>query len=141
MCAAPASASARKVAHAGALATERASHELIRSSAANEIVFAVVGHVGSGTSEIAVMLRELLRDDQLPGGAFDVTVLKAREEIIAWARERSEDVPRGEPNTLVYTKCLQDLGDKMRDQTGDHRFCRTPACSATARPPASSAWP
>jgi hypothetical protein len=38
--------------------------------AANEFVFAVVGHVGSGTSEIATALKRLLSG--ATGGIFDV---------------------------------------------------------------------
>lgn len=51
-------------------AAEPSAKEKVLGNAANEIVFAVVGHVGSGTSEIAVQLRLLLMQGQLPGGAL-----------------------------------------------------------------------
>jgi hypothetical protein len=51
---------------------------LILRNAANELIFGVVGHVGSGTSEIAKALQEILRDTTLPGGAFQVEILRAR---------------------------------------------------------------
>ncbi len=46
----------------------RSSQTEIRESAANEFVFAVVGHVGSGTSEIAKLLKSVLSQSTLPGG-------------------------------------------------------------------------
>jgi hypothetical protein len=39
---------------------------LVLKHAANELIFAVVGHVGSGTSEIADALRDILSDATLP---------------------------------------------------------------------------
>src|ERR1017187_4916606 len=51
---------------------------------------AVVGHVGCGTSEIAESLRESLEEKTLPGGAFEVQILKARDVITDWARENAE---------------------------------------------------
>ena len=51
--------------------------------AAQEFVFAVVGRIGSGTSQVATAFKELL-ERQKP--AFDVRVLKATEVIEGWAR-------------------------------------------------------
>jgi hypothetical protein len=48
---------------------------VILDSATNEVVFAVVGYVGSGTSEIASALKGLLEQERLEGGKFDVEVL------------------------------------------------------------------
>lgn len=52
---------------------------MVRRDASNEFVFALVGHTGSGTSVIAQTLQALLRDTNLNGSTFDVTILKARE--------------------------------------------------------------
>ena len=46
------------------------SRGLVLSHAANEHVFGVVGHVGSGTSEIAKALWDIVNDPTLPGGVF-----------------------------------------------------------------------
>ena len=87
---------------------------LVLKHAANELVFAVVGHVGSGTSEIANALSESLEDRTLPGGHFTVTTLKASDVIIEWARGRGETIPDKGTQRLAYTTKLQDLGDQMR---------------------------
>src|SRR4051812_21491443 len=54
---------------------------VLLDTATNEVVFAVVGYVGSGTSEIAAALKGLLKLEKLEGGKFDVEILKAREVI------------------------------------------------------------
>jgi hypothetical protein len=92
------------------------SRGLVLKYAANELVFAVVGHVGSGTSEIAGAIQENLSDPTLPGGPFQAQILKASMVIKEWARERGESVPDRAIAGLDYTTKLQDLGDKMRDE-------------------------
>ena len=87
---------------------------LVLKHAANELVFAVVGHVGSGTSEIAAALKESLEDRTLPGGLFAVKTLKASDVIIEWARARGETIPDKGAQRLAHTTKLQDLGDQMR---------------------------
>lgn len=63
---------------------DRDSRKLITDSSSNELVFAVVGHAGSGTSFVANQLVEVLEER-----AFQVEVLKARTVIEAWAIERN----------------------------------------------------
>jgi len=92
---------------------------LVLENASNEVVFAVVGYVGSGTSEIAVTLRGLLESPTLPDGMFDVEILKARKVIEEWALKNDEQVPNTPSNNLATTEAFQDLGDKMRS-SGDH---------------------
>lgn len=101
------------------------SRGLVLKHAANEFVFAVVGHVGSGTSEIAESLRDSLSEQTLPGGAFEVQILKARDVIGDWARENGQSVPNDGKHTLDRTIRLQDLGDALRGRTtteGDRDF-------------------
>jgi len=93
---------------------EEDSKGAVLRHAANELVFAVVGHVGSGTSEIAKALKESLDDPALPGGVFNVELLKASDVIIDWARECGESLPDKNTQGLAHTTKLQDLGDKMR---------------------------
>lgn len=95
------------------------SREIVLEAAANELIVAVVGHVGSGTSEIAEALRNLLEHDELPGGPYQAMVLKARNEIEEWATSAGEVLPTSERNDLETTKSLQDLGDKMRTTSND----------------------
>jgi deoxycytidylate deaminase len=98
----------------------RASQAVVLGHAANELVFAVVGHVGSGTTEIAKALQERLTESDLPGGPFQVTLLKAREVIDAWATTVGEAPPSTAKDTLTTVERYQDLGDMMRKNTNDH---------------------
>jgi hypothetical protein len=91
----------------------------LREQEGHELVFAVVGHVGSGVTHTAQMLKSALEDDDLPGGKFDVVLLKSREEIIAWAKRAGRVVPAANPTDLDYVSALQNLGDAMR-VAGDH---------------------
>jgi ABC-type glutathione transport system ATPase component len=69
------------------------SREIVLEATANELIVAVVGHVGSGTSEIAEALHNLLEEADLPGGPYEAEVLKARNEIEKWATEAEEALP------------------------------------------------
>lgn len=92
------------------------ARQTVVHSGAQELVFAVVGHVGSGTSEVAKALGTLLTAIDLPGGPFDVEIIKARDEIVRWANEKGESVPNPGVKSLASTVRLQDLGDRMRSQ-------------------------
>lgn len=91
----------------------RNSNRVVRASAANELVFAVVGHVGSGTSTVCEQLQELL----LLNG-FDASILKASDVIEAWAARSGHSPPPAEHRDLGRAERLQDLGDLMR-KSGD----------------------
>jgi hypothetical protein len=79
---------------------------LLLENATNEVVFAVVGYVGSGTSEIAAKLKGLLENTALPGGKFDVEILKARKVIEDWATRNGENPPTTPQNDLpVGSQC------------------------------------
>lgn len=92
---------------------------VLLDAATNEVVFAVVGYVGSGTSEIATALKGLLEQEKLEGGKFDVEILKARQVISDWATRNGHQPPTTPVNRLDTTSAFQDLGDKMRSG-GDH---------------------
>jgi deoxycytidylate deaminase len=96
------------------------SKTAVLQHAANELVFAVVGHVGSGTSTIATFLGQFLNSASLTGGAYEVEVLSARTEIEKWARAAGEEVPRTKRTDLTTTTSFQNLGDKMRLVTRDN---------------------
>lgn len=95
------------------------SRDVVIDKAANEIIVAVVGHVGSGTSEIAATLKVLLETETLLGGPYQAEVLKARAEIEKWAEAVGEELPQSDRNDLATTKKLQDLGDEMRSRSKD----------------------
>lgn len=98
---------------------DRPARDVVLESAANELVIAVVGHVGSGTSEVATALQILLENGSLPGGSYDATVLKARIEIEDWAKNTGRDLPNLGPDDLTSIGRLQDLGDEMRETSRD----------------------
>ena len=87
----------------------------IKGRASNELVFAVVGHAGSGTSSIAGFLQATLKTLGPPTGAYDAEILKARDVIAAWAKLNDQEVPQltAKP-TLKNVERFQDLGDMMR---------------------------
>lgn len=96
------------------------SEKIIRSSTSAELVFAVVGHVGSGTSTIAKMLSALLEDETRVGGAFETTIFSARDAIALWAERAKIKRGAGEKSDLNVSIEFQNIGDKMRLDTGDH---------------------
>jgi deoxycytidylate deaminase len=95
------------------------SQALLEEAASNELVFAVVGHIGSGASTVAEQLQTVLETEltgATPRPKYQVRVLKAREAILEWAKRHSEPEPSAERNTVTYVNFLQDVGDKMRAQ-------------------------
>lgn len=96
------------------------SQTVLRSNVANELIFAVVGHVGSGTSEACKLLQAELELKNLPGGPYTVRILKASDVIRTWADEMGKEAPaKTAKPRLQDAKTLQDLGDAMR-LGGDH---------------------
>jgi deoxycytidylate deaminase len=94
------------------------SREILKQHDARELVFAVVGHVGSGTTTIAEKLRDLLQQNRAANGPYEVKLLKAREVIEAWARRSGRLTEPLERKNLRHAIMLQNLGDEMRE--GDH---------------------
>ena len=82
---------------------------------ANEMIFAVVGPVGSGTSEIAEALESLLSQ---PSYGYDAKILKARTVIEAAAKRAGIQIP-SDPG-LEQSIALQNAGDKVREGSKDN---------------------
>lgn len=95
---------------------ERGSQEVVRAQSSHELIFGVVGHIGSGASTIAQQLRIVLEQQQ-----FTVHDIKARSAIINWTIRHGPTLPT-EPTqpTVAYVTALQDAGDRLRLQTNDH---------------------
>jgi len=94
---------------------DKDSRRVILDAESNELVFAVVGHAGSGTSGVANQLHNLLRSTQAGGQQFDVVLLKARDIIELWAALKGISLPTPpRPPSLSYVRKLQDYGDQMR---------------------------
>ena len=100
----------------GQIAQREDSRTTVLKHAANELVFGVVGHVGSGTTEIARALHDILGDQTLPGGAFETEALKARDVIQQWAVENGRALSPEGDRSLDATERLQDYGDEMRSR-------------------------
>jgi deoxycytidylate deaminase len=83
------------------------ANELVRQLVSREIVFGVVGPVGSGTSEVAEALHRFLGDS-----GYDAAVFKARDVIIEWASEVGHDLSGA--GRMEQTQALQDAGDELR---------------------------
>jgi deoxycytidylate deaminase len=90
----------------------------VLAEAAQEFVFAVVGHIGSGTSDVARSFKDLLERQKRP---FQSKIIKATEVIESWASGAGVNFPdRNAPRTIESAKSWQDLGDEMRRATKDH---------------------
>lgn len=112
------SAASSSVPKLGPVSVGSSSRTLVTSSASNELVFAVVGHVGSGTSEIAKTLSTLLSETAFDHRRFDVEVIKARDVIQEWAVDHGKAIPEwSDPPTLAEVMTLQNWGDEMRCET------------------------
>lgn len=100
--------------------SEDHSRRVLRSNASNELIIAVVGHVGSGTTTISELLEDLLTEQQLriPGTGekkkFQVKRFKASEVITSWAEKQGIPVSKYPSDEIKRASDLQDLGDEMR---------------------------
>jgi deoxycytidylate deaminase len=100
----------------------KSAREALVRNAANELVFAVVGHVGSGTTEVANKVVNLLKDESAIGQVYDVSYIKATDSISTWATKAGKKIPEvapGAKKTLAYVTEFQNLGDAMRKETND----------------------
>jgi deoxycytidylate deaminase len=95
------------------------SRAVVLGSNSNELVFAVVGHAGSGTTLVAKALKAVLTETSFSGNRFEVEILKARDVIKGWAERHGEKLPIARSDGERYiedVRIYQDLGDNMRAQ-------------------------
>jgi len=92
------------------------SRDVLSGEASHEIIFAVVGGAGSGTSFIAKTLQSILVDANI-----DAPILKASNVILEWAARNKKQIPPTQPKTLRSVEILQDYGDEMRAGVGTGR--------------------
>lgn len=100
---------------------EDQSRLVVRSNASNELIIAVVGHVGSGTTRISGLLKEKLEAQTIVTSSgerksFQVEPLKASDVIKKWAAKQNKQVPEYEKGDLQRASLFQDLGDAMREK-------------------------
>src|SRR5678816_1598582 len=89
----------------------RDARELVRELVSREIVFGVVGAVGSGTSEVAEALKKFLGDV-----GYDAEIIKARDVIDDLAAAHGVSIPSAPK--MTQTVALQDAGDAIRKRSG-----------------------
>lgn len=92
---------------------------VLKNQEAHELIFSVVGYIGSGAGTVAAELKARLVDK-----GFDVSLLKASAAIRAWATETGKSLPPERPlksdgsgkreKYLDDVSTMQDLGDGMR---------------------------
>lgn len=90
----------------------RDATQIVGDLITNELVFGVVGPVGSGTSEIASALEEFLEQS-----GYEVHIIKARRLIEMFAEDASQSV-EGDKG-IEQTIGLQNAGDEMRKAHGN----------------------
>lgn len=90
----------------------RDATKIVSDLITNELVFGVVGPVGSGTSEIASALQDFLEQS-----GYEVHVIKARRLIEVFAQEAAKTV-NGKKG-IDQTIDLQNAGDEMRMAHGN----------------------
>ncbi|WP_374652217.1 anti-phage dCTP deaminase [Dongia sp.] len=95
-----------KIAPAG---KSNSAQSIVGEFVSNELVFGVVGPVGSGTSTIATALEQLLRQK-----GYETVLIKARDIIVEWAKATGFQVTAGKKMEEVVL--LQNAGDEMRKQ-------------------------
>lgn len=96
------------------------SEELAKQYASQELVFGIVGHVGSGTSTIAETLKNVLLAQDRNGKKYQCEIVKARKVIENWADGQGEPYSKSNHFTIAEVERFQDLGDKMREAKRDH---------------------
>jgi hypothetical protein len=99
-------------------AKEREIRDALQRSRSKELVFAVVGYAGSGTSFVAGQTRMML-DRELRSSGGLVQVLKARSLLDEFATVKGMSVAPG-ISRLETTRRYQEIGDSMRLATEEH---------------------
>lgn len=109
--------------------SQKKSSEIYQSLDSNEYVFALVGHVGSGTSEVARQLEIILSKYPFSFERSNIITLKASAEIREWAEQNGKHLVSRQPATgkisapsrgsVLVAEMMQEWGDEMRQQ-GDH---------------------
>lgn len=87
------------------------SRAVVQGFSARELVFAVVGPMGSGPGKIAQILNEMLEKNE-----YDSKIFKASDIIEEWLKN-NESVQQSDSNKTTH---LQDAGDRMRKESTDN---------------------
>lgn len=95
------------------------SQTLVAESVANELIFGIVGHVGSGNTTIADTLKKTLEGTAQRGIKYSVALIKARAVIEEGMKRLGENIATTKDRKLIADVIrYQDAGDKLREK--DH---------------------
>jgi len=89
----------------------------LRNCQSRELVFAVVGYAGSGTTFCADQVRKLL-DKELKAQKVRVSLIKARELLDKFNQDAGNASPTG--TRIDVVKAYQQMGDELRERSGEH---------------------
>jgi deoxycytidylate deaminase len=91
------------------------SQKVIAESVANELIFAIVGHVGSGTTTVAETLKKTLEAQASGGHKFKVAIIKARTVIEESMKTLGRPIATAKDKKLIADVIkYQDSGDELR---------------------------
>lgn len=107
------------------------SKEIVAEEVSNELVFAIVGHVGSGNTTVATALQGVLEQQKVKGVPFKVAIIKARAVIEEGMAKLGTPVTTGTGKLLADVVKYQDAGDKLREE--DHAAIARGAVSLVRR--------
>lgn len=94
------------------------SHELIsklRECQSQEVIFAVVGYAGSGTSFVAHKLKAYLKKT-----GYDPFEIKARSVLDEYAKTSDIGIPSSSLSPVDKTTKYQMIGDELRKSSGEY---------------------
>lgn len=109
---------AMSAAHQGQKAVGEKAQHVLSGENSNELIFAVVGHVGSGTSEVAEVLKSSLEREGLLGGVFEAHIVKASEVIKGRIENGAIETSASKKIRTAFS--LQDAGDEIRKAAADN---------------------
>jgi hypothetical protein len=94
------------------------SRKIVAEEISNELVFAIVGHVGSGNTTVAAALQDVLQQHRVNTNPFKVAIIKARTVIDEGMAKLGTPMPAATGKLLSEVREYQNAGDKLREQ--DH---------------------
>jgi dephospho-CoA kinase len=107
------------------------SKKILAEEISNELVFAIVGHVGSGNTTVAMALQDVLQRHRVNTTAFKVAIIKARTVIEEGMAKLGAPMSATTGKLLSDVQKYQNAGDKLREQ--DHAAVARGAVSLIRR--------
>lgn len=93
------------------------SQKLIAENVANEVIFGIVGHVGSGNTTVAETLKKNLETQAAGKDKFKVAIIKARTVIEESMKKRGQPIAVAKDKKLIADVIkYQDAGDALRKE-------------------------